>query len=96
MIGIYRITNILTGMSYVGQSKDIERRWEQHDTMLCQGKHHSKKLQQAFNMYGPNVFIKTVLKIYPFYNKDILDRDEQMFIQIFNTYYRGYNMKSTG
>lgn len=96
MIGIYRITNIITGENYVGQSKDIERRWQEHDDMLLNNKHHSKKLQNAFNIYGPYVFIKTVVKIYNVYDKECLNRDERMYIQVFNSYYRGYNMKRDG
>lgn len=91
MIGIYRIINIINGKSYIGQSKNIEKRWEQHDKMLFANKHHSKKLQRDFNLFGPNVFIKIVLKTYPCYDKGVLDKDEKMFIQIFNSYYRGYN-----
>lgn len=95
LVGIYRIVNIITGESYVGQSKDIEKRWAEHDTMLQKGQHHSSKLQRAYDRYGAKAFIKTVLKIYPYYNKFTLDKDETMFIQMFNSYHRGYNMKPT-
>lgn len=30
MIGIYKITNIINGISYIGQSKNIDKRWKQH------------------------------------------------------------------
>lgn len=30
MIGIYKITEIATGLCYIGQSKRIERRWKEH------------------------------------------------------------------
>lgn len=96
IVGIYRIVNIVTGECYVGQSKDIERRWQQHEEMLFHGNHHSKKFQQAFNTYGPNVFVKVVLKYYHNYDKDLLDRDEKMFVQMFNSYHRGYNMTLGG
>ena len=32
MIGIYKITNLLTDECYIGQSKDIERRLAEHKT----------------------------------------------------------------
>ena len=30
MIGIYEIKNIINNKVYVGQSKDIEKRWKKH------------------------------------------------------------------
>lgn len=30
MIGIYKITNKVNGHSYVGQSSNIQRRWQNH------------------------------------------------------------------
>ena len=30
MIGIYKITNLINNKSYVGQSKNIKKRWNQH------------------------------------------------------------------
>jgi predicted GIY-YIG superfamily endonuclease len=32
MIGIYKITKISNGKSYIGQSNDIERRFQEHKT----------------------------------------------------------------
>jgi group I intron endonuclease len=33
MIGIYKITNKITGKSYIGQSVNIETRWSQHKSV---------------------------------------------------------------
>ncbi|MDR0677008.1 MAG: GIY-YIG nuclease family protein [Elusimicrobiota bacterium] len=30
MIGIYKITNNINGKTYIGQSRNIERRWKDH------------------------------------------------------------------
>ena len=96
MIGIYRITCIVTGQSYIGQSKDIKRRWLEHERMLQNNEHHSKKLQMAYNRWGPLNFIKTIVKLVPRYDKKCLDKLESGFVKQFNSYYKGFNMTENG
>jgi len=48
-IGIYRIYNVENGNSYIGQSKNIEYRWEQHKEDLKVGKHHQYYLQKEYD-----------------------------------------------
>lgn len=91
MIGIYRIYCLITGKSYIGQSKNIEERWKQHLYELKRNKHHSKKLQQDFNRYGEKFFIKEIIQLFPFYSKQILNREEKFWIEYYNSYYNGYN-----
>lgn len=38
MIGIYKIENLINGKVYIGQSKDIKKRWNEH-----------RKISQKFN-----------------------------------------------
>lgn len=56
MIGIYEIKNKVTGKIYIGSSKQIEKRWEQHLQALEKGEHHSILLQRAWNKYGKECF----------------------------------------
>lgn len=56
MIGIYEIVNKDTGKRYIGSSKQIEKRWEQHLQALEKGEHHSILLQRAWNKYGKECF----------------------------------------
>lgn len=56
MIGIYEIINKDTKKSYIGSSKQIEKRWEQHLQVLEKGEHHSILLQRAWNKYGKECF----------------------------------------
>jgi group I intron endonuclease len=56
MVGIYEIKNKLTGKSYIGSSKQIQKRWEQHLLALRKGIHHSVLLQRAWNKYGEDYF----------------------------------------
>lgn len=32
-IGIYKITNLIIGKVYIGQSRDIKARWEKHKSV---------------------------------------------------------------
>lgn len=53
MVGyIYYIINKETGKRYVGQTINIKSRKEKHYTALRNNRHHSHKLQRAFNKYG--------------------------------------------
>jgi len=49
--GIYAITTP-NGSQYVGSSIKIERRWHEHRSTLRHGKHHSERLQDAWNKHG--------------------------------------------
>lgn len=89
--GIYRIYCVITGKSYIGQSKDIEKRWQEHDNLLKKGKHHSKSLQKDYNKYGDAFFIKEIIKLYPYYDKNTLNKIENFYICYYNSYYKGYN-----
>jgi hypothetical protein len=62
MIGIYRATNTITGECYVGQSRDIDKRWKIHLNRLHLGKHDCKAFQASFNQHGPSAFVWDVLE----------------------------------
>lgn len=55
--GIYRIRNIDTGKSYIGQTKDISARWRQHRSQLRCGTHGNAKLTRAWRKYGEASFV---------------------------------------
>lgn len=55
--GIYRITNKITGQSYIGKTANsFGNRWDNHKALLRQGKHHNCYLQNDWNRYGANNF----------------------------------------
>lgn len=62
MIGIYKIENIINGNLYIGSCSNFNVRKGSHLCLLRQNKHHSIKLQRAFNKYKENSFIITLIE----------------------------------
>lgn len=57
-IGIYKVTNTINGMFYVGKSNNIERRFSQH----LEGYQSATLLKRAINKYGPENFVLDILE----------------------------------
>jgi group I intron endonuclease len=53
---IYKITNKLNMMFYIGRSVNVEKRLKQHRWDLKANRHHNPKLQNSFNKYGEENF----------------------------------------
>jgi predicted GIY-YIG superfamily endonuclease len=51
--GVYMIKSVKDGRVYIGESSNIERRWQYHLWHLAHGTHHNRHLQAAFD--GGNV-----------------------------------------
>jgi predicted GIY-YIG superfamily endonuclease len=60
-IGVYKISNSLSGRYYIGYSTNIERRFTSHRRKLKQNCHDNIFLQRAYNLDGEDKF--TPLKI---------------------------------
>ena len=69
--GIYKITCLLNGVCYIGQSVDLTRRVRQHKTDLKNNRHHNKYLQNLFNKYKSDNFSFDV--VYTTENAEKLD-----------------------
>ena len=88
MIGIYKITNLLNGKIYIGQSVHIERRWQEH----CQPS-ASSLIAKAIKKYGKENFKFEVLVEMTSEEIKDLDEVEQYYIQYYNcTTPNGYNV----
>jgi len=86
---IYIIKNINNNKVYIGSSmQGLLKRKRCHITNLNKNKHHSIKLQNAWNKYGENNFIFEVIEICT--KEDILVK-EQYWINNYNSYTNGYN-----
>lgn len=57
--GVYSISTP-NGSFYVGSSNNIYRRWSEHRRNLRGGKHHSERLQAAWNKHGNNLMFSIV------------------------------------
>jgi len=75
---IYEILNIEKNKRYIGSAVDYNRRVKRHINLLNKNKHHSIKLQNAFNKYGEISFIFNVLEYV--LDKDILIEREQFWM----------------
>jgi len=87
--GIYEIINTINNKRYIGKSKDIDNRWKQHINLLSKNKHHSIKLQRAWNKYGNDSFEFNILEIT---NQDKLPALEKSYIEKLDSFKNGYNM----
>lgn len=56
LTGIYKITNVVNNKVYIGQSKDINKRWYSHRSELNGNKHNNEHLQNSWNKYGCDSF----------------------------------------
>lgn len=85
MIGIYKITKISNGKSYIGQSNNIERRFKEHQQ---KGALSRIPLDVAIQKYGIYAFTYEVLEECPL---DKLNEREQYWINYYDTVNNGYN-----
>lgn len=86
--GIYKITDLTTGLAYIGQSVDIKERFRQHiKTALSFGK-VTNKLYQTMKKSGLNNFTFEILEEVP---KDKLNEREVYWINFYKTKDFGLN-----
>ena len=90
--GIYKITNRINGLCYVGQSVDIADRWKQHikcglgiDTPA------QNKLYKAMLKDGVTNFTFELLEQC---DKQLLNEKERFYINLYQAYEFGYNSTS--
>lgn len=88
MIGIYKITNLLNGKAYVGQSIHIERRWQEH----CQPSADSA-IGKAIQEYGKENFKFEILESFEIEDSNQLAEREDYYINFYGTIVpNGYNV----
>ena len=88
LCGIYKIVNTITGQVYIGQSTNIERRWQEHKRPYKRN-NPTNKLYQAFNDYGLENFNFEVIEECP---QSLLNERELYWINYFDAFNNGYNM----
>jgi hypothetical protein len=70
---IYKIENVVTHNLYIGSSSDFIERQRRHRRDLRKGKHHSRYLQRAWNKYGEEAFLFSLLELCD--EEDLLERE---------------------
>lgn len=93
-IGIYKITNLVNGMVYIGQTgQNFQRRYWLHQWKLRDGTHDNKYLQRAWNKYGEEGFEFSVVEIT---TKDKLNDKEIYWIDYFRNGVGCYSIQDGG
>lgn len=90
--GVYKITHIASGKSYIGISKDVHRRWIQHKSWVNTGARRSA-IYSAMQKYGIDAFSWQIIEEC---SKDDLEMREQHWIAVFDTFRNGYNLTAGG
>ena len=90
--GVYKITNQANDKMYVGSAIDLMNRWYKHKSQLNKNKHHSIKLQRAWNKYGVDNFKFEIIEEC---DKEKLIEIEQYYIDLYDSYCNGYNSNPT-
>lgn len=94
--GIYKIENLITHKSYIGQSKNIYNRYHNHhkyDYENPKNSQYDTKLYKAIRKYGIHNFLITVIELC---EEADLDNREIYWINYYNTYKDGYNSTPGG
>lgn len=85
MIGIYKIENKINGKIYIGQSNNIQRRFQEHQT---KGASSRIPVDVAIQKYGKDNFTYEIVEETTI---DRLNEAEEYWIKYFNTIETGYN-----
>lgn len=86
--GIYKITNITTNQSYIGQSVDIKERFRQHIKSGLSSQTATNKLYQSMKTYGAYDFTFEILEQVP---RTKLNERETYWIDFYKTKDLGLN-----
>lgn len=96
---IYKITNLVTGLLYIGQTKNpIERRWTEHKRdgkMIKKAGRPRSYLHNAMSLYGSDSFTIELLDVGS--TRQALNEKEEYWISTLNTLAPGgYNIRPGG
>ena len=90
IIGIYKITNTITGDFYIGSSKNVKQRWKYHKCKYSWNKQPNNQLYQDMQKYGLDKFEFQVIEEVEIGQ---LKEKEQQFIETLKPTYNNINAK---
>lgn len=91
---IYKITNIINGKSYIGQTiQDVKNRFYQHCATKCNRAVLNMVIHKAIKKYGKSNFIIEVIEETDSTN---LNDREKYWIKYYDSYNNGYNSTEGG
>lgn len=61
--GVYEIRCIVNGIPYIGQAQNLDKRRQDHFSILRSGTHTNKALQNDFNRFGEENFFFNILEL---------------------------------
>lgn len=87
---IYKIENTKNSKCYIGSTLNFKHRVFCHKNNLLKKKHINKKLQFAWNKYGEECFLFTVIE--EVQSPSLLIEREQFYIEFYKAVEDGYNI----
>lgn len=90
--GVYKITHIASGKSYIGISKDVNRRWAQHKSFINTNS-RKNAIYSAIRKHGVEAFSWQIIEQCDI---DELEVRECHWIAVFDTFRNGYNLTAGG
>lgn len=93
MADIYKITNLVNGKCYIGETTQFKRRITQHFSDLRSNSHVNLKLQHAFNKYGEENFKVEILFSCP--DEERYQREIETIAK-YDSFDHGYNLTPGG
>lgn len=94
--GIYKVVNLLNNHCYIGQAKNIYKRFNSHHKTDYLNKNNScynTKFYKALRKYGWENFDIIVLELC---EEKELNQKEKYYIALFDTFHNGYNSTEGG
>ena len=86
--GVYKITNTVTGDFYIGSSKDVKKRWNEHKCQSTWKRYSNNTMYLDMQKYGVDKFEFQVLEIV---EPEELKEKEQKFIETLKPTYNRCN-----
>ena len=96
MIGIYKVTNKINNKVYIGQSINIENRFQQHKNNCLNEnlKDYNTKFYRALRKYGVENFTFEIIE--ELKDKEKLNEREKYWVSFYNSFKEGYNSNTGG